>query len=80
VTAALPDEHYRTIASLYDEQRVAAPAAPNVAIAERYNVPKSTADRWVKRAKELGYIHRTPICRGHCPACCPRSAVTTSPQ
>lgn len=64
-----PEAHYRAVAALYLASW-AAGDSPNGTIADAWNVPKTTANRWVKRAKELGLLERPHKCRAcklHCP-------------
>jgi hypothetical protein len=50
-----PIEHYRQVAEIYDEAlEVGEP--PTQAVADAYDVPYSTAARWVRRARDLGCL------------------------
>jgi hypothetical protein len=50
-----PDEHFMQVADEY-WQAEADGRPPRQAIAERWSVSKVTASRWLKRARELGYV------------------------
>jgi hypothetical protein len=58
-----PDEHFMQVAQEY-WQAEAAGRPPRQAISERWSVSKATASRWLRRARELGYLDpdqvRTP--------------------
>lgn len=50
-----PLEHYEQVAEIYDEAlEVGEP--PTQAVADAYDVPYSTAARWVRRARALGCL------------------------
>lgn len=48
------DEFYRDIARRYKEQSIT--RKPTKVIAQTFNVPHSTAARWVRVARHRGYI------------------------
>lgn len=50
-----PDEHFMQVAQAY-WQAEAEGRPPRQAISERWGVSKVTASRWLKRARELGYL------------------------
>lgn len=50
-----PDQHYLQVADEYWRAQ-ATGRPPRQAIAARWNVSKATASRWLRRARELGYV------------------------
>jgi hypothetical protein len=50
-----PDEHFMQVAEEY-WQAEADGRPPRQAISERWSVSKVTASRWLRRARELGYV------------------------
>lgn len=63
---ALPEAHYRAVAEVYVEavearEPVGARGgiATNLAVAETWGVPVTTAARWVKEAFRRGYVDKT---------------------
>ena len=52
-----PDSFYKQVGEAY-EALVSTEARPAVRLAEVNRVPVSTAHRWIKRARELGYLAR----------------------
>lgn len=50
-----PDEHYVQVAEVYDEA-LDAGDPPTHAVAETFAVPYSTAARWIRRARQLGWL------------------------
>ena len=48
-------EHYRQVAEVYDEA-IDAGDPPTQAVAETFDVPYTTAARWVRRARDLGLL------------------------
>ncbi len=47
-----PDDHYREVAETYRS----APSAPLKAIQTRWGVSRAAASKWVRKARELGYL------------------------
>ena len=75
-----PLEHYKAVAEVYvealgDPLAGKGRRATNVCVAEAWGVPLTTANRWVKRAKELGLLE-TRRCSHGCPLHCPVRGVT----
>jgi len=50
-----PDEHLMQVAQAYWQAEPEG-RPPRRAISERWRVSKATASRWLKRARELGYV------------------------
>lgn len=50
-----PLEHYRQVAEVYDEA-IEAEYPPTQSVAEAFDVPYTTAARWIRRARELGHL------------------------
>ncbi|MDQ1437952.1 MAG: hypothetical protein QOK43_1581 [Acidimicrobiaceae bacterium] len=48
-------EHYRQVAEVYDEA-IDAQDPPTQSVAEAFDVPYTTAARWVRRARALGLL------------------------
>lgn len=53
--AQWPDEHYRLVAGVY-RAAVNAGRPPNPAICARWEVSRAAASKWIRRARDLGYI------------------------
>lgn len=50
-----PPEHYQQVAEVYDEA-IDEGDPPTQAVAEAFDVPYTTAARWVRRARVLGLL------------------------
>lgn len=48
-------EHYEQVAEVYDEA-LDAGDPPTQSVAEAFDVPYTTAARWVRRARDLGHL------------------------
>jgi hypothetical protein len=48
-------EHYKQVAEVYDEA-LDAGDPPTQSVAEAFDVPYTTAARWVRRARDLGCL------------------------
>lgn len=48
-------EHYEQVAEVYDEA-IDAGDPPTLAVAESFDVPYTTAARWVRRCRALGLL------------------------
>ena len=48
-------EHYTQVAEVYDEA-IEAGDPPTQSVAEAFDVPYTTAARWVRRARQLGAL------------------------
>lgn len=48
-------EHYEQVAEVYDEA-LDAGDPPTLAVAEAFDVPYTTAARWVRRSRALGLL------------------------
>jgi hypothetical protein len=54
--ARLSDDFYRLIGADYEQRRASGVSAPLQELADAHHVDKSTASRWVKTAKQRGYV------------------------
>jgi len=50
-----PPEHYQQVAEVYDEA-IEAGYPPTQSVAETFDVPYTTAARWVRRTRALGLL------------------------
>ena len=50
-----PPEHYQQVAEVYDEA-IDEGDPPTQSVAEAFDVPYTTAARWVRRARALGLL------------------------
>lgn len=57
VSGAVTDETLLEVADVYRRTH-AAGAAPTAAVAQEWNVSRSTASRWIRRAREAGHLGR----------------------
>ena len=53
-----PTEHFAAVAEVYREAYVAG-SNPTLAVAERFDISKSTAGKWVHRARQLSLLGKT---------------------
>lgn len=66
-----PDEFYKQVAEVYLEALDETIDTGGV-VMETWGVPRSTAHRWIKRARELGFLGPRPsFCSSRCPIHCP---------
>jgi transposase len=78
---AHPTELYAAVAEVYVEALDDGGLAPNKDVAETWQVPLSTATRWVREARRRGLLAPTEPgvrgqrrCSGRCTLCCRREA------
>lgn len=86
------DDHYRLVAEIYEEHLADALCegrrrTPLWAIMETFDVPHTTAARWVRVARERGYMTQvqkgapgSSVCRGGCSVHCPSPVHAPSPR
>jgi transposase len=64
-----PQQHYEAVAHVWKTEWAKRGGKPNIAVAQRWGVPYSTAARWVKRARQIGVLDQQ-FKRAHtCPGC-----------
>lgn len=51
-----PDEHFREVADAYREALLAEPRRPMAWMQRHYHADRTTIARWVKRARDMGYL------------------------
>lgn len=54
-----PDDHYRTVAKKYAQAKRRHPRAPIRALMEEFHAAEPTVHRWIKTAREKGFIKDT---------------------
>lgn len=55
-TKRYPNTHFAEVAAVYEAHRA---DRPTKSVSEKFGVPKSTAAKWVARARSLGYLEPT---------------------